>query len=232
MKAIKQIIMQPVFRIIILYLLFGGFWIAVSDRILEMLVSDTHRLSALQTYKGWVFVAASALLLYLVARREFRIREKTESALCDTENKYHMLMQSANDGIVITDAGTGTILEVNRKIEELTGLQASLLIGSHITALHPQNDADRCRTLLKETLGSGSAMTGDLCVLHRDGRNIPVEISVSVVTAGGKQIVQASSGMFPSAWPQKRHWSRKKSAPSSTWTLRRCSSASSTATAW
>jgi PAS domain S-box-containing protein len=33
-------------------------------------------------------------------------------------------------------------------------------------------------------------MTGDLCVLHRDGRNIPVEISVSVVTAGGKQIVQ------------------------------------------
>jgi PAS domain S-box-containing protein len=190
MKAIKQIIMQPVFRIIILYLLFGGFWIAVSDRILEMLVSDTHRLSALQTYKGWVFVAASALLLYLVARREFRIREKTESALCDTENKYHMLMQSANDGIVITDAGTGTILEVNRKIEELTGLQASLLIGSHITALHPQNDADRCRTLLKETLGSGSAMTGDLCVLHRDGRNIPVEISVSVVTAGGKQIVQ------------------------------------------
>jgi PAS domain S-box-containing protein len=190
MKAIKQIIMQPVFRIILLYLLFGGFWIAVSDRILEMLVSDTHRLSALQTYKGWVFVAASALLLYLVARREFRIREKTESALCDTENKYHMLMQSANDGIVITDAGTGTILEVNRKIEELTGLQASLLIGSHITALHPQNDADRCRTLLKETLGSGSAMTGDLCVLHRDGRNIPVEISVSVVTAGGKQIVQ------------------------------------------
>jgi PAS domain S-box-containing protein/putative nucleotidyltransferase with HDIG domain len=190
MKTIKQFIRHPVFRITLLYLLFGGFWIAVSDRILETLVSDTHRLSVLQTYKGWVFVAVSALLLYLLARREFRIREKTESALCATEDKYHMLMQSANDGIVITDAVTGNILEVNRKIEELTGMQASRLIGSHITALHPGDDADRCRTLLKESLGTGSAMAGDFCVLHRDGRNIPVEISVSVVTAGGKQIVQ------------------------------------------
>jgi PAS domain S-box-containing protein/putative nucleotidyltransferase with HDIG domain len=33
-------------------------------------------------------------------------------------------------------------------------------------------------------------MAGDLCILHRDGHNIAVEISVSVVTAGGKQIVQ------------------------------------------
>jgi PAS domain S-box-containing protein/putative nucleotidyltransferase with HDIG domain len=187
---LKQFLRHPVFRITFLYLLFGGFWIGVSDRILEMLVSDTHRLSVLQTYKGWVFVAASALLLYLAARREFRSREQAESALCDTENKFHMLMQSANDGIVITEAKTGTILEVNRKIEELTGRQASQLIGSHITSLHPEKDADRCRTLLQETLGTGSAMAGDLCILHRDGHNIAVEISVSVVTAGGKQIVQ------------------------------------------
>jgi PAS domain S-box-containing protein/putative nucleotidyltransferase with HDIG domain len=190
MKMLKQFFRHSVFRITFLYLLFGGFWIAVSDRVLEMFVSDPHRLSELQTFKGWVFVAASALLLYLVSRREFRIREQTESALCATENKYHMLMQSANDGIVITDAKTGKILEVNRKMEELTGLQASRLIGSHITALHPEKDADRCRTLLQETLGAGSAMAGDLCVLHRDGRNIPVEVSVSVVTAGGDQIVQ------------------------------------------
>ncbi len=186
----KQLIRHPVLRIILLYLAIGSLWIALSDRIVEMLVSDPHKLTVIQTYKGWVFVAASALALWLVLRREFVNRERAEAALCDTEQKYQMLVQHANDGIVIADAETGDILEVNQKIEELTGLEASRLIGRHVTELHPQKDADRCRMLLQESLGAGHAMGDNFCIMHRDGRNIPVEISASVVTVGGKKIVQ------------------------------------------
>jgi PAS domain S-box-containing protein/putative nucleotidyltransferase with HDIG domain len=186
----KRLIRYSVFRIVLLYLVIGSLWIALSDRIVEMLVSDPHKLTVLQTYKGWVFVAASAVLLGLVVRREFLNRERAESALCDTEQKYRMLMQRANDGIVIADAATGVILEVNQKIEDLTGQQADRLIGRHVADLHPLKDSDGCRKLLQETLGAGNAMAGDLCIMHRDGRNIPVEVSVSVVTVGGKKIVQ------------------------------------------
>jgi hypothetical protein len=76
------------FRIVFFYLLFGGLWIAVSDRVLALLVSDEHKLTILQTYKGWFFVAASALLLYLVAQREFKSREQSEAALRDSEEKW------------------------------------------------------------------------------------------------------------------------------------------------
>lgn len=187
----KRFIRHPIFRIIFLTVLFGGLWIAVSDRVIEMLVADLHKLTALQRYKGWFFVAASALFLYLVARREFKIREKMESALRDSEEKYRLLMQHANDGIVLVDASTGVLLEVNGKIEEFTGISADRLIGKHLSALHPQTDSDRCRRLLDAALVEGSAIADDFCILHRDGRNIPVEISTSVVEIGGKKIVQA-----------------------------------------
>ena len=180
------------FRIVFFYLLFGGLWIAVSDRVLASLVSDEHGLTMLQTFKGWFFVAASALLLYFVARREFRNREQAERALRDSEKKYRMLMLHANDGIVIADAETGSILDVNQRIEELTGRPAGDLIGKHIAELHPDRDRNRCRKLFQEAVEQESTIRGDLCVVHRGGEDhdIPVEISASIVEVNGKKIIQ------------------------------------------
>jgi len=186
----KRFASSSVFRISLFYLIFGGLWIAVSDRVLEMMVADVHELTIMQTYKGGFFIVVSSLFLYLVVRHEFRSREKTEMALRDSEGKYRLLMQHANDGIVIADIDTGAMLEVNRKIEEFTGRSAEQLIGKNLSLLHPQNDSDRCRKLLDDALINGQALSGDLCILHRDGRNIPVEISTSIITMSGKKIVQ------------------------------------------
>jgi PAS domain S-box-containing protein len=183
---------NSLFRIIFFYLLFGCLWIAVSDRVLESLFPDEHKLTLLQTYKGWFFVAASAALLYLVVRRELHTRERAEAALRDSEDKYRVLMQRANDGIVIADAETGSILDVNQRIEELTGLPADKLIGRHIAELHPDGDRDRCRKLFQEAGKRGNVITAELCVLHHSGedRDIPVEISAGIVEIGGKKIIQ------------------------------------------
>ncbi len=187
----KRFIPHTVFRISFFYLLFGSLWIAISDRILELLISDVHRLSIMQTYKGWFFVLASALVLYLVVRREFRVRQSAETALRDSEEKYRMLMLNATDGIILADAQSGAILEVNRKIEELTGRSAKELIGMPLPDLHPHHDSDLCRKMLKQALGAGEAFSRDLCILHGDGRDIPVEISTSITAVGGRNIVQA-----------------------------------------
>ncbi len=181
---------NSLFRIVLLYLLFGGLWVAVSDRILKSVINGKLDLTALQTYESWSFVAISAVFLYLLVRREFRTRERAEAAHRESEEKSRMLMQRANDGIVIADVDTGTILEVNRKIEELVGLPAGQLIGRHLSVLHRKDDTERCRKLFKEVLEKASAMTGDLCVLHRDGADTPVEISASIVNIDGKKIVQ------------------------------------------
>ncbi len=47
-----------------IYGLIGGLWILLSDRLLEMAVSDAALLSRLQTLKGWFFILLTALILY------------------------------------------------------------------------------------------------------------------------------------------------------------------------
>jgi PAS domain S-box-containing protein len=51
-------------RISGLYALMGGVWIYTSDRLIDLLTGQAHALSALQTYKGWLFVGVTAPLLY------------------------------------------------------------------------------------------------------------------------------------------------------------------------
>ncbi len=193
-RKMKRFTTHPIFYIVLLYLLFGGLWIAISDHLLEMLVTNSHDLTTLQTYKGWFFVAASAGLLFAVMRSEFRTRITAEAALRESEEKYRLLMHNANDGIVIADAESGEILEVNRKIEELTGVKADRLIGRHITELHSSGNKERCRKLFQEVIDRKSSLVDDICILHRDndgnGRDIPVEINANLVEIGGKKIIQ------------------------------------------
>lgn len=63
-------------RIVACYALFGALWIFFSDRLLSLLITDPALLTRLQTAKGWLFIAATALLLYLlIAAYSRRIRE-------------------------------------------------------------------------------------------------------------------------------------------------------------
>lgn len=46
------------------YAALGWAWISTSDQFIALLTSDPDRLSALQTYKGWLFVFVTAAMLY------------------------------------------------------------------------------------------------------------------------------------------------------------------------
>lgn len=179
------------FRIVLYYFLFGIFWIVVSDRLLELFVPDPHRMSVLQTYTGWAFVFTGSLLIYFIILRELRARARTEHDLRESEEKYRTLIETANDAVFIIDAETGTILDANKMAGDLLGLPRDKIIGLHQRAIHPEEDADRCAKILDDALKGGGVIAGDICVFHREGRKIPVEVSVTVVERGGKWIIQS-----------------------------------------
>lgn len=63
------------FKIAMLYVLVSGAWVALSDRLLWVLVRDESLYMQLQTGKGWIFVGLSALLLYgMVVYRERQLQ--------------------------------------------------------------------------------------------------------------------------------------------------------------
>ncbi len=67
-------------KITIIYLVIGWVWIAFSDYLLLLIIDDVEAMRMAQTYKGWVYVLATAVLLYFLVlqsiKKETAVREK------------------------------------------------------------------------------------------------------------------------------------------------------------
>lgn len=80
-------------RVAIIYIILGGLWIILSDNVLHMISPDLKYYATLQTYKGWFFVLASGLIIFLLIRAELRKREKIEQELVDNLEEKKVLIQ-------------------------------------------------------------------------------------------------------------------------------------------
>ncbi len=70
-------------RIAIIYSLVGGLWIIFSDRGLALLVSDPAKITLYSTYKGWLYVFATAVMLYHLIRQSIYELHNSEIALSE-----------------------------------------------------------------------------------------------------------------------------------------------------
>lgn len=140
------------------YALFGVIWIAGSDRLLEALVSDPHRITLFQTYKGWGFVAASTLVLYLVVRRELRERERVEAELRRSEVLHRALAESAQDLVFIVGRDE-SIQYVNPAGARHLGRTVEETIGKPLGDTVSANAYHRLLRNLKQVLRSGKVVS-------------------------------------------------------------------------
>ena len=76
---IRRHLTQPL-KITIIYLVIGWAWIAFSDYLLLLVIDDVEAMRLAQTYKGWLYVLATAVLLFFLVRqslkKEMSVREK------------------------------------------------------------------------------------------------------------------------------------------------------------
>ena len=120
-------------RIVVVYALTGGLWILFSDRILVAIISDLHVLTRLQTYKGWLFVLATAWLLYLLIGNYLAERSRQEKKLAD-------IFERITDGFVSLDLNW-RYTYVNQKAAQIFGRQRADLIGKNIWTEFPEGTA-------------------------------------------------------------------------------------------
>lgn len=76
----------------IVYALVGALWVTYSDRLVAMWAESPEHLSLLQTYKGWLFVAVTAVIVGLVLDRLFREDARHASELERHERELATLM--------------------------------------------------------------------------------------------------------------------------------------------
>jgi PAS domain S-box-containing protein/putative nucleotidyltransferase with HDIG domain len=164
-------------RISVLYALFGGLWILLTDRVLAFFVHDIETLTLLQTYKGWVFVLFGTVLIFLLLRRDLRHRQATENQLRESEVRYRQIFENSLDAILLT-APDGSVFAANRAACEMFGRSEEeiMALGRHQLA-----DADDPRLAkgLEERQRSGQ-FRGALTFYRQDGTKFEGEVTSSV----------------------------------------------------
>ncbi|MDK2821816.1 MAG: two-component system, sporulation sensor kinase [Clostridia bacterium] len=107
-------------RISLVYALFGTLLVIFSDHLLYLWVDNSNRLIIFQTYKGIFYVTITSLLLYLLLRRELKVREQAETLLEQERNFISAVLNIAGALIVVLNR-EGRIIEFNRTCEKTTG---------------------------------------------------------------------------------------------------------------
>jgi len=105
------------------------------------------------------------------------------------EEQYRRLFAEAGDGILIVDTG-GQILDANHKMLELLGYSREELLSLHYTHLHPPDTLESVTHAFEYTVRHGSGTLTGAWVLSKGGQSIPVEISASQITYGGRTVIQ------------------------------------------
>jgi PAS domain S-box-containing protein len=109
-----------------------------------------------------------------------------------SELRYRRLFDSARDGILILDAESGRISDVNPFLVELLGFSHDEMVGKTVGELSPFKDIESNQAMLERLQQHGYVRYEDLPLETRDGRHIAVEFVSNVYQAGDQKVIQCN----------------------------------------
>ncbi len=127
-------------KICLIYLVIGFFWIYFSDRIANELISNKNMLTSMSTYKGWIYVIVTSIILYLLISTLLKKVDLTEKKLSKSEEKSRNIIKAMPDLLfVINHEGRFIDCQVNN--EELLLMPKEAFIGKTIWQVIPKEIA-------------------------------------------------------------------------------------------
>jgi PAS domain S-box-containing protein len=115
-----------------------------------------------------------------------------EETLRASELRYRRLFEAAKDGILILDAETGHINDVNPFLFKLLGFSRDEMIGKTVGELSPFKDIESNKIMLERLQKDWYVRYDDLPLETRDGRKIAAEFVSNVYQAGGRNVIQCN----------------------------------------
>jgi len=131
------------------------------------------------------------------AEQQRRIRAQ-ETARRDVENlkaselRYRRLFEAAKDGILILDAATGQIEDVNPFLCELLGYTTSDFVGKQLWEIGTFRDIAASQGAFRVLQEREYIRYDDLPLETKDGRRVSVEFVSNVYLSGEKKVIQCN----------------------------------------
>ena len=165
-------------RVALVYAVFAGLWILLSDRAMGLLFSDPEMLVEASMVKGWAFVAVTTLLLYVLVARlvgQLNASHRRERAEADERQRATQLLaaivESSNDAIFAKD-GEGRYLLLNKVAARYMGKPVDALLGQDDRAVFPAEQAALIQSVDRRVLASGRAETHEERLHTAEGERV------------------------------------------------------------
>jgi diguanylate cyclase (GGDEF)-like protein/PAS domain S-box-containing protein len=160
----------------LMYGLLSIFWLVFSDYVLPFLIEDSIRLARAQLMSGYVWLALSAVSIYLARSRLLGFIGIDTRAQRDQDLQHLRLaaavFDSTLEGVLVTDAN-GVIVHVNRAFMSITGYQQDEVLGMRPSRLKSgRHGPDFYERMYKTILAAGQ-WSGEIWNRRKDGEIYP-----------------------------------------------------------
>jgi PAS domain S-box-containing protein len=106
--------------------------------------------------------------------------------------RYRRLFETAQDGILILDAETGQISDVNPFLVEMLGYSHGDFLGKKLWEIGAFKDMEASKTAFLELQGNGYVRYNDLPLETQDGRSMAVEFVSNVYLVNHHKVIQCN----------------------------------------
>ena len=115
-----------------------------------------------------------------------------QRALLESEQRYRRLFESAQDGILIIDALTGLILEVNPYLCDLLGYPSAEIVGLKLWEIGALVDKGKSLQAFADLQNNRYVHYDDMPLLTKAGKSIAVEFVSNVYSVGEAMVIQCN----------------------------------------
>jgi len=165
-------------RVALSYATFAGLWILLSDRAIGLLFSDAQVLVRISMLKGWLFVAITTLLLYVLVRRFIgRLDAAHQFELEREPERQHAsamlaaIVENTDDAIFVKDP-EGRYLMFNPAASRIVGKPPEEVLGKDDRALFPADQAEMLMAIGRRVIENDTQETNEEIVWTAEGERV------------------------------------------------------------
>jgi len=160
---------------------------AHGPRMLNLLIS-TYENAVLQNRE---LAVTQQALEDLNGQLEQKVEEKT-AVIAASATRYRRLFEAARDGILLLDAQSGQIVDVNPFMIELLGYTREQYLGKKLWEIGPFKDTAAAKAAFEELQKKKYVHYEGLPLSTADGRDIDVEFVSHVYRVNGGEVIQCN----------------------------------------
>ena len=161
---------QPALRTALYFFIFGFLWILLSDTLVNHLAPGLEQIRHLQTIKGWFFIVATAILIYLLVKQQMKKMKVIANKYEQSRLQYKQILDVSHDLIWATDMD-GKIIYINEASTEVYGYKPQEMTSHNFNEFVDEKQFEKNHKIFLDALKQGrQTVDFDTEITDRNGR--------------------------------------------------------------